>query len=116
MVIFARIRCVYYICLRVGTSISLVMDNIYVRISVKYGLSRAGMSQVLGLGVNQWRLFEEGAMPQRSHRLLVSVAQDPRGFRRLLVNSNGAVVGAIGLRDYRRLLAMTDKMVLEFES
>ena len=54
---------------------------------LKYGLSAARMSRVLGLGINQYRLYEGGEMPSVSIGKMLKIIEDPASFRRLVTNS-----------------------------
>lgn len=50
-----------------------------------YGLGFSNMSRVLGLGINQWRLYENGeADPNASNGYLIDIACRPTGMKRLL--------------------------------
>jgi putative zinc finger/helix-turn-helix YgiT family protein len=50
----------------------------------KYGLSATKMSEVLGLGVNVYRLYEAGEMPSVANGRLIRVAQDANEFEKLV--------------------------------
>jgi DNA-binding transcriptional regulator YiaG len=53
-------------------------------IRMKYELSAAKMSEVLGLGANVYRNYEAGEMPSVATGRLIRIAQDPLEFRKLL--------------------------------
>lgn len=71
------------------------MDQIYVQYRAKhgipspkeltetremYGLSAAKMSEILGLGTNQYRLYEEGQMPSEAIGKILKSIQEPAVF------------------------------------
>jgi transcriptional regulator with XRE-family HTH domain len=58
-----------------------------------YGLSAAKMAEVLGLGINSYRNYEQGEVPNESNARLIQLARDPVEFLRL-VNLSGAVTGS----------------------
>lgn len=53
-------------------------------IRLKYGLSASKMAEVLGFGVNVYRNYEAGEVPNESNARLIQLAADPRKFRELL--------------------------------
>ncbi len=53
----------------------------------KYGLSAAKMSEILGMGINQYRLYEDGEMPSLAVGKLLKSIEDPYIFKRFLDNS-----------------------------
>lgn len=53
----------------------------------KYGLSAAKMSEILGLGINQYRLYEDGEMPSLSVGKVLRSIEDPYVFKTFLDNS-----------------------------
>ncbi len=50
----------------------------------KYGLSAVKMSEILGLGVNQYRLYEGGAIPGDSQATLLNLVKNTRDFLTVL--------------------------------
>jgi len=57
------------------------------RIREKYGLSQRKMSQVLGLGINTYGAYEKGEVPSDSIGNLIQLADDPKTFERLVIQS-----------------------------
>jgi len=53
-------------------------------IRLKYDLSAAKMSEVLGLGANIYRLYEAGEMPTVANGRMIRMAEDPKEFRKWL--------------------------------
>jgi len=50
----------------------------------QYGLSASKMSEILGLGPNVYRNYENGEMPSITTGRLIQLAKDPREFRKLI--------------------------------
>ncbi|MEX2600736.1 MAG: type II toxin-antitoxin system antitoxin SocA domain-containing protein [Balneolaceae bacterium] len=50
----------------------------------RYGLSATKMSEVLGFGVNTYRNYENGEVPQASNGKLIKLAANPEEFQRLV--------------------------------
>jgi DNA-binding transcriptional regulator YiaG/uncharacterized phage-associated protein len=57
----------------------------------QYGLSPGKMSEVLGFGVNVYRNYEAGEIPNSSNARLIQLAQDPKEFRKLVELSTDAL-------------------------
>ena len=55
----------------------------------QYSLSAAKMSAVLGLGINQYRLYESGEMPSESIGKFLKCIETPSVFRLVLRNARG---------------------------
>jgi putative zinc finger/helix-turn-helix YgiT family protein len=54
----------------------------------QYDLSPAKMSEVLGFGINVYRKYESGEIPNSSNARLIQLAQDPKEFKKLVELSN----------------------------
>jgi putative zinc finger/helix-turn-helix YgiT family protein len=54
----------------------------------QYGLPATTMSEVLGFGINQYRLYETGEIPSETNGRLIQMAARPEEFLRLLELSN----------------------------
>lgn len=52
----------------------------------QYGIPATVMSTILGLGENQYRLYEEGIVPALSVGKLLALAMDPRNLLNLLIS------------------------------
>lgn len=50
----------------------------------KYGLSARQMSQILGFGINQYSLYEQGEVPSISNGISISLASSPQAFEQLV--------------------------------
>lgn len=77
------------------------------RLRDQYGLSASKMSEVLGFGINVYRSYENGEIPNASNARLIQVAQDPREFKKLVALSN-----ALNEKDYERVSSKIDELVL----
>ena len=53
----------------------------------RYGLSASKMSEILGFGANQWRLYETGEVPSESNGKLIRSASNPKVFLDLVHGS-----------------------------
>ena len=54
------------------------------RIRAKYDVSALKMAEILGLGVNSYRLYEQGEVPSVGNGRLIMAAEDPREFKLFL--------------------------------
>lgn len=54
----------------------------------KYQISASKMSEVLGFGINVFRQYESGEVPNQSNARLIQLAKDPAEFRKLVMLSN----------------------------
>ncbi len=52
-------------------------------IRMKYKVSASKMSRILGLGANQYRLYEAGEMPSLSNARLITLVADEKNFKLL---------------------------------
>lgn len=52
-------------------------------IRMKYGISASRMSRILGLGANQYRLYESGEMPSLSNARLIQLVAIEENFKSL---------------------------------
>jgi putative zinc finger/helix-turn-helix YgiT family protein len=50
----------------------------------QYGLSAAKMSEILGFGINVYRQYEQGEVPNESNARLIQLAHEPERFRSLV--------------------------------
>jgi putative zinc finger/helix-turn-helix YgiT family protein len=54
------------------------------KIRQKYALSAKKMSEILGLGINSYRQYEAGEMPNQSNAKLIQLVDDPKEFKKLV--------------------------------
>jgi transcriptional regulator with XRE-family HTH domain len=69
------------------------------RIREKYDLSAAKISEILGLGVNTYRLYEQGEIPSVGNGRLIMAAEDPIEFKKFLMMSREV----IGVKDFEKI-------------
>lgn len=50
----------------------------------KYGLSASKMSEILGFGINSYRNYENGEVPNQSNASLIQMVKDPSKFKSLV--------------------------------
>jgi DNA-binding transcriptional regulator YiaG/uncharacterized phage-associated protein len=53
----------------------------------QYDLSATKMAEILGFGVNLYRLYESGEVPSISNARLIQAAKDPYEFKKILLSS-----------------------------
>lgn len=71
----------------------------------QYGVSASKMSLVLGLGANQWRLYEMGEVPSLSNGRLIRCIKNPVVFLDLLESSRGQLTEKEYNAIYRKVSA-----------
>lgn len=76
----------------------------------KYNLPATKMSEVLGLGTNIFRNYENGEVPSQSNARLIQLANDPRKFRQLLELSE-----AFDSKKEGKILKRVDQLIDEEE-
>lgn len=74
----------------------------------KYGLSATKMSELLGFGVNTYRNYESGEVPQASNGKLIKLAGNPEEFLRLVEISD-----ALEGKNRQNLLSRVEQMIEE---
>ncbi len=57
----------------------------------RYSISAAKMSEILGLGANQYRLYEGGEIPAASTGTLLSLIMNPKDFKDIVLRKSEAV-------------------------
>lgn len=75
-------------------------------IRLKYGLSAAKMSAVLGFGVNSYRNYENGEVPSHSNGKLIQLASDPVHFKNLVEISE-----SLNGKEKDKLLRKVEKLI-----
>ena len=70
----------------------------------QYGLSALAMSRILGLGDNQYRLYEKGTIPSESAGKLINLASQKGNMLLLLQSSENAFKAKTYHRIYERVL------------
>lgn len=74
----------------------------------KYQLSAAKMSEVLGFGINVYRQYESGEVPNQSNARLIQLAKDPEEFRKLVLLSD-----AFNANEQAKVLKRVDLLIQE---
>lgn len=75
-----------------------------------YGLSASKMSGVLGFGINVYRNYENGEIPNSSNSRLIQLAQDPKEFKRLVELSD-----VLTPKETERVMSRIDELLLKDE-
>lgn len=73
----------------------------------KYGFSASQMSQVLGFGPNQYRLYENGEIPSESNGTLLSVIINPEEFKIILFSKKHLFKG----KKYENTIEYIDELI-----
>lgn len=76
----------------------------------RYGLSATKMSEILGFGVNSYRNYESGEVPNLSNGKLIQMVSDPKKFRDLVEISD-----ALAPEVKEKLLRKIDHLIDEEE-
>lgn len=71
------------------------------RIRQRYGLPASKMSQILGFGDNQYRLYENGDMPSEANGKILMSIQNPHIFESFVINAQNQ----IAQEEYMKILA-----------
>ena len=72
----------------------------------RYGLSASKMSEILGFGVNSYRNYENGEVPNLSNGKLIQLVNDPKKFRDLVEISD-----ALNQEAKAKLLRKVDHLI-----
>jgi transcriptional regulator with XRE-family HTH domain len=75
----------------------------------KYGLSATKMAEILGFGVNIYRNYEQGDIPNTSNGRLILAADDPEEFKKFVEISKNKLSD----REYYRLIKKTNELIIE---
>lgn len=74
------------------------------RIRQHYGLSATKMSEILGFGENQYRLYENGDMPSEANGKVLMSIMNPEIFRAFAENARGQFLA----EEYAKLMSKAD--------
>ena len=83
-----------------------------VSIRERYGVSASKMSQILGIGTNQWRHYEAGEVPNVSNGRMIRSIMSPDVFRGYVYSSKHILEE----KEYKKLLSKIEKFVDENNS
>lgn len=75
----------------------------------KYRLSARKMSQILGFGTNNYRLYEQGEVPSISNGRYIHIAKDPEEFKKLLEYAKEE----LGEKEYAKTLQEVERVIEE---
>lgn len=81
-----------------------------------YGLSAKKMSEVLGFGLNSYRNYENGEVPNMSNSRLIQLVKDAREFKKLLLLSNSLESKSLDKTKSRLELIIKEQKELRFYS
>lgn len=82
----------------------------------RYGLSCAAMSEILGFGPNQWRLYEQGEVPSVSNGRMIRSIMNPEVMLDLVDNSKNCLTEQDVKRVREKVLAsMADSQNAELD-
>ncbi|APY07087.1 hypothetical protein BWZ20_01665 [Winogradskyella sp. J14-2] len=86
-------------------------------IRAKYGVSATKMSEILGFGINSYRNYENGEVPNQSNANLIQLAKNPIQFKSLVKLSNVFKVNNDDKSDFTdegfKLLNKIDRLIDE---
>lgn len=90
------------------------------KIRENYGLSSRAMSKVLGFGIHQWRLYEEGQEPKKNHALLINMVKDPNSMLKLLRGSEVQLRSegdeGLGEKKYLKTVAKCEHLLSQYQA
>ncbi len=75
-----------------------------IKIREKYDINAAKMSDILGMGANSYRNYEQGEVPSVANGRLILAADDPKEFHRFLEASKGILEN----KDYIKIRKKVD--------
>lgn len=73
----------------------------------KYGVSAVKMSEILGLGANTYRLYEQGEVPSVGNGRLILNAENPETFKRNLISSEEL----INPKEFQKIYKKVDELI-----
>lgn len=77
----------------------------------KYGISAAKMSQILGIGINQWRHYEAGEVPNVSNGRMIKSIMNPKVFLDFIESSKNV----LGQNDYNKISSKVKLMIQDHD-
>lgn len=91
------------------TKYGLPFTDEIIDIRERYGISATKMAQILGFGVNQWRLYEAGEVPSVSNGRMIRSIMNPLVFLEM-VNSSKSILSPA---EYRRICSKVEIQIGE---
>ena len=77
----------------------------------RYGISAAKMSQILGIGVNQYRLYEQGEVPSVSNGRMIRSVMNPKVMLEMVESSKNEMSKS----EYARIVCKVKAVIAESE-
>lgn len=78
----------------------------------RYGISAAKMSQILGIGVNQYRLYEQGEVPSVSNGRMIRSVMNPKVMLEMVESSKNEMSKS----EYARIVSKVKAVIAESEA
>ena len=78
----------------------------------RYGVSAAKMSQILGIGVNQYRLYEQGEVPSVSNGRMIRSVMNPKVMLEMVESSKNEMSQS----EYDRIVSKVKTVIAESEA
>ena len=78
----------------------------------RYGISAAKMSQILGIGVNQYRLYEQGEVPSVSNGRMIRSVMNPKVMLEMVESSKNEMSKS----EYDRIVSKVKAVIAESEA
>ncbi len=83
-----------------------------ISIRQRYGISAAKMSQVLGIGVNQYRLYEQGEVPSVSNGRMIKSIMNPAVMLQMVESSENE----LSKNEYMKIMKRVKEVVMDDDS
>ena len=78
----------------------------------RYGISAAKMSQILGIGTNQYRLYEQGEVPSVSNGRMIRSIMNPKVMLEMVESSKNEMSKS----EYERIVSKVKAVIAESEA
>ncbi len=75
----------------------------------KYGISAAKMSQILGIGVNQFRLYEQGEVPNVSNGRMIRSIMNPKVMLQMVESSENE----LSKNEYMKIVKRVKELLID---
>ena len=81
-------------------------------VRIKYGISAAKMSQILGIGINQYRLYEQGEVPSVSNGRMIRSVMNPKVMLEMVESSKNEMTQS----EYERVVGKVKSVIADSEA
>lgn len=78
----------------------------------RYGISAAKMSQILGIGINQYRLYEQGEVPNVSNGRMIRSIMNPKVMLEMVESSKNMISPA----EYERIISKVYAVIADTDN